>query len=133
MGTISPGQMAVYRQSLQQRLTRQQTVREERREKALAAAWAIIPKIAATIPSVQYVYLFGSIIQPQQFHSDSDIDVAVIGTTSVDYFTFWRELEIALPAWPIDLRDIDDVSPFSERVKNTGLLLYERADAPATG
>lgn len=132
MVTLSEQQQAVYRRSFRQRLAQQHSTREEARRYALAAAQAIIPQIAAAIPSVQKVYLFGSIIQPGRFHQQSDIDVAVVGSTAADYFVFWRELETALPDWVIDLRDITDESPFASRVKRTGVLFYERTNPSTT-
>jgi uncharacterized protein len=122
-GSIEP-----YRRSLRQRLEQRYTEREAARQKALAAANAVIPRLAAKWPSIQRVYLFGSVLRAGAFHKRSDIDVAVAGTTPEAYFGFWKELEEALPNWLIDLRDIDTPSLFSERVKQNGVLLYARAD-----
>jgi uncharacterized protein len=122
-GSIEP-----YRRSLHARLERRQTEREAARQKALAAATAVIPQLAAMWPSIERVYLFGSILRPGAFHKWSDIDVAVAGITPEAYFGFWKALEEALPNWLIDLRDIDTPSLFSDRVKQNGVLLYVRAD-----
>lgn len=117
----------VYRRTLQERLKQQQANREGRRQRVLQAVSEKLPPIAAGHPSVQRVYLFGSVTRPRAFHEKSDVDIAVEGTTAEAYFAFWRELEQALPDWVIDLREITTPSSLAERVRLTGILIYERA------
>ncbi|MCZ7670228.1 MAG: nucleotidyltransferase domain-containing protein [Chloroflexi bacterium] len=76
--------------------------------------------MAASVSSVQQLYLFGSIICPGQFHQKSDVDIGVVGTTAEDYFELWRQLEAALPEWLIDLRELSSASFFADRVKERG-------------
>ncbi|HEY84523.1 MAG TPA: nucleotidyltransferase domain-containing protein, partial [Chloroflexi bacterium] len=71
-------------------------------------------------------YLFGSIIQPGNFHPESDVDIAIEGATAQAYFDLWRTLEEDLPEWAIDLRDISQPSPFADLIRQTGMLIYER-------
>lgn len=127
----STTQTAVYRQNFENRLVQQHAQREARRQKAKTAVLSTIPSIAAKIPSVKRVYLFGSVMENGRFHKKSDIDIAVEGTTAEAYFEFWRQAEAALPHWLIDVRDITPTSLFATRVKQTGLLIYERTDSPA--
>ena len=122
-------QTVVYRQNFENRLALQRAYQEEAQEEAVTAVLSIVPSIAAGIPSVKRVYLFGSVIENGRFHKNSDIDIAVEDTTAEAYFEFWRQVEIALPNWLIDVRDITDVSLFATRVRQTGQLIYERTDS----
>lgn len=128
MDTVSES----YRRTFQAREKRLRQKREARRQKALQMAQQVIPPIAATYPSVRRVYLFGSILRPGFFHQQSDIDIALDGSTAHDYFDFWRTLEEAMPNWTIDVRELDNNSFFSNQVRQTGLLLYERKNLYTT-
>jgi predicted nucleotidyltransferase len=132
MEALSESQIARYRQTFQQRHVHQYQAREERRQEALMAIMPFLSTLAAATTSIQALYLFGSVTQPGQFHLHSDIDIGIVGATAEDYFIFWRELESALPEWLFDVRDVSDDAYFSQRVKETGLLLYERTDPSAT-
>ena len=129
MDTFSESQLAIYRQAHRERLNRQVEQRESWREKTLAMVKETVPSIAESIVTVNQVFLFGSITKPGLFRPESDVDIAVTGTTATDYFTFWRKLEEALPEWQIDCRDVSDNSFFATWVKETGTLIYERSSA----
>lgn len=128
MTTSSESLAAVYRQNFLARQAKQREEREAIRQQALAKVKAVVPAVAAGVASVQQLYLFGSVIQPGQFHQKSDVDIGVVGTTAEDYFELWRQLEAVLPEWIIDLREVSSASFFADRVKKTGLLLYERTN-----
>jgi len=100
--------------------------REERRRKALEVVGAAIAKCGPRYDSARRIYLFGSATRPGALRPDSDVDVAVEGISASDYFALWRDLEREAPEWTIDLRDISGDSPFGERVRETGILVYER-------
>jgi len=111
---------------------RQQKLRAERESRRLDALEAVRQAILACAPgysSVRRIYLFGSVARPGAFRRDSDVDVAVEGIGTAEYFDLWRDLERAAPEWTIDLRDITRPSLFAERVRATGHLIYERNDA----
>lgn len=127
--TTSP---AHYRAHFQQRLADQMAEREELRQQAQTAATAAILALAPTFPSLQYAFLFGSITRAGQFHPQSDVDVALEGTTAEDYFAFWRELEKALPNWVLDVRELTAADQaFANLIRQTGILLYERQNPPS--
>lgn len=128
----SDSTIATYRQHFKRQQAKKLNEREARRQQALAKLKAVAPAVAANIPSVQQLYLFGSVIRHGQFHQRSDVDMGVVGTTAEDYFELWRQLEAALPAWPIDLREISEDSFFADSVKRTGLLIYERTNQTVT-
>ena len=128
---VAPDQMEAYRRTFRERSRRALEMREKRRQQALQAVQDKAPAILATYPSVQRAYLFGSVTRPGAFHPASDIDVALEGTTAAEYFAVWRDLEYALPDWTVDARETIDPSPFADRVRETGVLIYERA-SPVT-
>lgn len=125
--------MRAYRLGFQARLKRQQEEREQARQHALQAVQEKALGIIARSPSVRRAYLFGSLTRPGAFHETSDIDIAVEGTTAQDYFDLWKSLEEALSNWTVDLRDITSPSSFSDLVRKTGVLIYERTDSATTG
>jgi predicted nucleotidyltransferase len=93
---------------------------KQAREAALRAVRAVAPAIIAGYPAVKTAYLFGSILRPGAFRSDSDIEIAVEGGSAEDYFALWHALEEALPNWFIDLRDLPPNTRFTQRVYSTG-------------
>ena len=131
-GASSPAipsvQIETYRRTFRQRVQRDREEREERRRQALRAVWKKAPAILAAYPSVRRAYLFGSIIRPGAFHPASDVDIALEGTTASEYFAVWRGLERALSGWTVDVREITAPSPFAHLIRETGILIYERAN-----
>ncbi|MES1240244.1 MAG: nucleotidyltransferase domain-containing protein [Acidobacteriota bacterium] len=67
--------------------------RENLRLDILDRAKAAILRQAPAFPAIRAAYLFGSILQPGQFHEGSDVDIAIdcddIGVET----PFWRALE----------------------------------------
>lgn len=119
----------VYRRNFKAREKRLRQERETKRQKALQAVQVAIPPVASHYPSLRRVYLFGSVLHPGLFHRKSDIDVAVEGSTARDYFDFWRTLDEMLLEWGVDVRELDDSLAFSNHVRQSGLLIYEREDS----
>ncbi|MBE2220806.1 MAG: nucleotidyltransferase domain-containing protein [Anaerolineae bacterium] len=124
----SESTITTYRQHFKAQQAKKLEEREAKRLYALETVTAVLPPIISQFPTIQQLFLFGSIVHPGQFHAKSDIDIGVLGTTAEDYFALWRELEAKLPEWIIDLRDISDDSFFANTVQKTGLLIYERAN-----
>ena len=125
--------IAAARQNLQVRTERERIARETRRAAAEQAVTGAIKRVVADFPGLKRVYLFGSVVRPNAFRSDSDVDVAVEGVNAADYFAVWQAIEAAAPGWTIDLRDITRASEFAERVRMTGTLIYERVDQSLEG
>ena len=125
--------IATARQNLQVRTERERIARETRRAAAEQAVTGAIKRVVADFPGLKRVYLFGSVVRPNAFRSDSDVDVAVEGVNAADYFAVWQAIEAAAPGWTIDLRDITRASEFAERVRMTGTLIYERVDQSLEG
>ena len=121
------------REAFRARQQKMRAERENRRLDALEAVRRAILECVQDYPSVRRIYLFGSVARPGAFRRSSDVDVAVEGIGTAEYFDLWRDLERAAPEWSIDLRDMSRPSLFAERVRATGQLIYERNDAGSQG
>ena len=126
MPATVPLQIEIYRHTFRQRMQRDQESRERQRQQAVRDK---APAILAAYPSVRRADLFGSVTRPGAFRLTSDIDIALEGTTAVEYFAVWRDLERALPGWMVDMREITGPSPFADLIRKTGMLIYERASS----
>ncbi len=81
----------------------------ERREQAWAAARRAAEFIKAAHPNAR-VRLFGSILYPDSFGPQSDIDLAIEGAGWPEYLQLWSALDKLAPEFEIDLVDIAIVS-----------------------
>ncbi len=129
---INKDDLARARQLFKARLERQFQQYEIRRLQTLEMVLAVGPTIIAKYPNVTTAYLFGSLLRPGSFQVTSDIDIAVLGIEPQFYASLWHELEIALPDWFIDLREMPADSSFTTIVKLTGKKIYARTDTPFT-
>jgi predicted nucleotidyltransferase len=68
------------------------------------------------------VYLFGSAARGRM-REDSDIDLAVSGLPPAKFFRAHADTERALGR-PLDLVDLDEITPFTQYLKEKGELLY---------
>ncbi len=125
--------IAAARRNLQARLERERAEREARRAAAERAVTEAVLHVVADFPGVKRVFLFGSVTRENAFRSDSDVDVAIEGLGVADYFPIWKAIEDAAPDWTIDVRDITHPSPFADRVRATGRLIYERVNQAPPG
>lgn len=111
------------REYQQQRQQKQWQERETLRQEKLAQIITTIQQIAPTLPAIDQVYLFGSVVQPGRFSPRSDIDVAVECHHLTSESDFWRLLEQKMN-WPIDVRPY--VGPIILSVAAHGQKVYER-------
>jgi predicted nucleotidyltransferase len=116
------------RENFRRRSAAQQATWEGLRQQARGMAIEAIHNVAPAYPCVAQIYLFGSVTQPGQFRSHSDIDIAVAGTDAATYFALWRDLEAACPQWFIDLREINQPCHFTHSVRQTGELIYDSSN-----
>ncbi len=97
--------------------------REALRLEVLERAREAIRGSAPSFPAIRAVYLFGSVLQPERFRRDSDIDVA-LDCDDVEVETpFWRKLEEALRR-DVDLRP--RIGAVARAVEQGGEVCYER-------
>jgi predicted nucleotidyltransferase len=66
------------------------------------------------------VYVFGS-VAAGKVREDSDVDLAVAGLPPERFFTTLAHLEDLFER-TVDLVDLDDATPFTEYLRNKGLL-----------
>ncbi|HRQ37414.1 MAG TPA: nucleotidyltransferase domain-containing protein [Chloroflexota bacterium] len=101
--------------------------RETLRLEMLSRVRQAIGQLAPGFPTIQAVYLFGSVVQPGRFTSHSDIDVAVDSERVGDWLAaesvFWRQLEEAV-RWMVDLRPY--AHPITQTIADYGECIYAR-------
>ncbi len=54
--------------------------------------------------------VFGSLVPPEMFHAQSDIDIAVEGMPWLAYLRAWNDVEREFPGFKVDLIDVGIVS-----------------------
>ncbi|HEY9865406.1 MAG TPA: nucleotidyltransferase domain-containing protein [Candidatus Obscuribacterales bacterium] len=92
---------------------------EQARTEVQAIVQALIEKF-----SIKKVILFGSLVRGK-FNQNSDIDLAVEGVPTRDYFTAVAIANTLTSRW-VDLKPLEDLEPhFRERVLATGECVYE--------
>ncbi|MEA3340127.1 MAG: nucleotidyltransferase domain-containing protein [Chloroflexota bacterium] len=123
---FSDDAISAYRRAFEERERQKMTRRERRRLEALAAIEQAVRVTASSYPAIRRVYLFGSITRPSTFRSSSDIDVAVEGLGAGRCFDLWRDLERAAPGWTLDVRSLRQRDYFSDRIRERGMVVYER-------
>ncbi|MEA3407260.1 MAG: nucleotidyltransferase domain-containing protein [Chloroflexota bacterium] len=116
--------ITAYRKALEERERRRRAERERRRREALAAVRQAVHAVAPSYPTLERVYLYGSVIRPGAFRRDSDVDVAVEGLGAGECFDLWQDLEQAAPAWNLDVRPLKPDDHFSDRVRQRGVIIY---------
>jgi len=108
---------------------REQALHEERealREEVLRDTRAAILRLAPQFSTIRAVYLFGSVLAPDRFWPDSDVDVAIDSDDLEVETPFWRGLEDALRR-NVDLRPC--VGPVARAVEDCGECCYKRPSA----
>lgn len=75
---------------------------------------------------VRKVWLFGSLLQPQEAHDRSDIDLAVEGLAPADYFAALAAIyDLVEPGIEIDLVPMDTAHLWlRKQILSEGLVLY---------
>jgi predicted nucleotidyltransferase len=80
-------------------------LREQRLERVHQAARQLKTQFGA-----EKVILFGSLVDTTQFLPSSDVDLAVVGLLSEDYFEAWRVVEAMLEDCPVDLIELEQAT-----------------------
>jgi uncharacterized protein len=73
-----------------------------------------------TAAGAREVYVFGSVAAGRA-HEDSDVDLAVAGLPPERFFATMARLENLFDR-AVDLVDLDDTSPFTDYLRNKGIL-----------
>ena len=123
----APFDIAASARAFSARQARLRAEREARRQVAWQAACQAVATLLPEYPSVRRAYLFGSVTRSGAFRADSDIDIALEGSSPADHFAIWRRLEETLPDWTLDVREVSVDTWLAERVRLEGHLIYDRA------
>ena len=120
---VEPEKMAVYRATARRRWKREQQKLARRRERG----WQVTRR-AATLLKEQFgatqVMVFGSLVHNHWFSSTSDIDLAVWGLPSDDYFVAVAKLQDLSSEFKIDLIAIERCQPaLWEAITQEGVLV----------
>ena len=114
-------QQETYRQRIIQRHRhRQRRLKADMHGKAVRLA-----RLAAEQFRFRRIYLFGSVTSASRLAAWSDIDLAVEGLATED---FWRLVGMlsADAKYPLDVKSLDDIPAASrQEITTTGVVLYE--------
>jgi hypothetical protein len=81
-------------------------------------------------PGVQRVYLVGPASGLSATSSASEVDIAIEGKLNPeDYVVLVRALEEFVASWQIDLVELSHDMHVAARVRERGMMIYERANA----
>ena len=75
------------------------------------------------------IYIWGSLLHPERFDENSDIDIAVEGVEPAEKFFALAGDALNMVAFPLDLVELDKINPLDRQTIITkGKLVYERPD-----
>jgi len=83
------------------------TLEEKRERKQLLERVQKAVEVLKSSFTIRRVILFGSLAHASWFMSDSDVDLAIEGLASEDYWQAWRLVEDIIKDRPIDLIEIE--------------------------
>lgn len=110
-----------------QQIRQRAALRQQQTDQVYSQAWQTAHQIAHFLHQnyqPQRVILFGSLLFPQLFHLNSDIDIAVEGIPWPAYLRVWNDIEALFPQFKVDLIDISIVSSLMrQRIEAQGQLL----------
>jgi predicted nucleotidyltransferase len=110
-----------------QREVERRQQREGLRLEMLERVREAISQLAPDFPTIEAVYLFGSVVQYGRFNTHSDIDIAIHSERVGDWLeaesVFWRKLEEAV-RWEVDLRPYEP--PITQAIADYGECVYAR-------
>lgn len=123
MTTISPEQMAIYRENARRRREAAQLQLRERFE----YAWRMARQAAELLQSrfgATRVVAFGSLVDQSLFHAHSDLDLAVWGIPESLYLRAWADAYAVTEEFEIDLIRVEEAPPsLLARIQKEGVVL----------
>jgi predicted nucleotidyltransferase len=76
----------------------------------------------------QRIYQWGSLLHPERFDENSDIDFAVEGITAPETFFSMLGDAMKLTRLPLDIVQIEKIEiEFADAIRQSGMVVYERA------
>jgi predicted nucleotidyltransferase len=120
---ITAEQMMTYQATARRRWAEEQRRLMQRYEQA----WALARQAAALLRErfgVERIAAFGSLVHPELFHAQSDVDLAVWGLDQRKYYRAVAQLLALDPTIEIDLVMVEDASaPLRDRIEAEGVTL----------
>lgn len=120
---VTDEEMVAYRATARQREAQARQEQERRAQRA----WIVAREAAALLKErfgAQRVVLYGSLARDDYFHHRSDIDLAVQGIASRDFWRAWATLDRIDAEFEIDLVDMEDATPtLWSQIKGEGIVL----------
>jgi predicted nucleotidyltransferase len=107
---VTDKEMAVYRATARQREEQQRQAQAQRARRA----WTLAQRAAALLKErfdAKRALLFGSLARRDFFHQRSDVDLAVEGIRSQDFWRAWSALDTLGCEFEIDLVNVETASP----------------------
>lgn len=107
---VTDKEMAVYRATARQREEQERQVQAQRVQRS----WALAQRAAALLKdqfNARRVILFGSLARHDFFHRRSDVDLAVEGIKSQDFWQAWSALDTLGCDFEINLVDVETALP----------------------
>jgi predicted nucleotidyltransferase len=111
---MTESQFKQYLSAVREQTSQPEPIMSERTE--LLQQVKQVAKLLKSQFDVQRVILFGSLAHQAWFTPDSDIDLAVQGLPSSNYWQAWRAIEEIITNRKIDLVEIETVSPTLKRI-----------------
>jgi predicted nucleotidyltransferase len=112
-----------YIEGLKRREAERKATLEKRRQKAFAIARRIAGMLRQDFGATK-IYLFGSVLHPDEFHVHSDIDLAADGIVPARYLTAVAKALIMAEEFSVDLVDISECQPeFKNSILTKGIKL----------
>jgi predicted nucleotidyltransferase len=108
---------------LDQALAEEQEQRERERKALLKRTRQALAILAPQF-GIEHAYLFGSLLQPNRFRTDSDIDIAV-EQIAPEHLGRAISVLMTMLGREVDLVDLTRC-PFAERIRRDGLLWTKR-------
>ena len=113
---------ATYRQRIVQRHGH----RQRRMQADMHAEAVRLARLAAARFELHRLYLFGSVARGSRLSAWSDIDLAVEGLPTEDYWPLVGMLA-ADARYPVDVKPLEEILPSGrEEIRARGIVLYER-------
>ncbi|MFN8455257.1 MAG: nucleotidyltransferase domain-containing protein [Anaerolineae bacterium] len=106
---VTEDEMALYRATARRREAQEREQQAQRRARALAVAQQAAQMLKERF-GAKRVILFGSLAQADFLHPRSDIDLAIDGVQSRDFWRAWGSLDTLGSEFEIDLIDIGTAS-----------------------
>jgi len=113
--SLTPAEIQRFRENLKSRQLSATIQTASRIDKARQVA-SRAARLLKTELSAVCVVVFGSLVMPDLFYNRSDIDLAVWGIKSRDYYRAVGRLQSVDPEFSIDLIDFEDASAELQRI-----------------